>query len=82
MTASECDARVASEGDYGLATSREVVELPLLVPRGYLLELEHLADAEGITVGLFLRRMIREHLTRNPGPCSDVGIRPGTGSRD
>jgi hypothetical protein len=78
MTANACD-REATSGWVDPPAGGEVVEVTFLVLRDHLRALEHLADAEGITVGRLLRRTIRDHFAHEHRPDSDAEIRPGIG---
>jgi hypothetical protein len=42
----------------------ECVELPLLVPGWQWVDLERAANAQGLTVGQLLRRLIEDHLAQ------------------
>lgn len=45
---------------------QEVVELPLLLPRWQVVELEAAARESGMTTGQMIRRVIREVLAERP----------------
>ena len=45
---------------------QEVVELPLLLPRWQVVELEAAARENGMTTGQMIRRVIREVLAERP----------------
>ena len=77
MTGSECDPLVASDGDNSLAAGGEVIELALLVPRGYLSALERLAETRGVRVARLLRRMIWDYLAHESRLCPEAGAQRG-----
>jgi len=50
-------------------TDPEVVELPLLLPRWQVVELEAAARRRGMTTGQMIRRVIGEMLAAQPAPA-------------
>ena len=48
---------------------QEVVELPLLLPRWQVMELEAVASRRGMTTGQMIRRVIGEMLAAQPAPA-------------